>query len=250
MKHNPVINIVFISALVYLVLGCSKDNTFDCFKSTGEIMLESREVPFYHTIEVHDNINLFLTQDSLVSSLEVEAGENLLPGIMTEVNDDILFISNDNRCNWVRPFDVPINVYITFTKLDSVDFHAAGDLTFNNPWKNDSIQFDVWEGAGVIDLKLDVSKSKVYVHYGVTSLNLSGESVVSYISNKGYGPVDALNLNTEFTFMSTSSPNDCFVMVHNELGVTINNIGNVYYKGNPGIINQSLSSSGKLIRLE
>jgi hypothetical protein len=122
-------------------------------------------------------------------------------------------------------------------------------MTFLTPWQTDSIQFDVWEGAGTINLRLDVGKSRVYVHYGVVEINLSGKSTVSYISNKGYGPVNAFDLNTDYTFLSTKSPNDCYVSVNSEIGVTIDNIGNVYYKGNPNTVNEVSNSTGRLIPL-
>jgi hypothetical protein len=84
----------------------------------------------------------------------------------------------------------------------------------------------------------------------VATVSLSGISQVSYISNKGYGPVNALGLWTNYTFLGTYSPNDCYVYVEGEIGATINNIGNVYYKGNPPVVNQDLTSSGKLIPIE
>jgi hypothetical protein len=38
--------------------------------------------------------------------------------------------------------------------------------------------------------------------------------------------------------------------VNNELGVEIDNIGNVYYKGNPTKIDAKISGGGKLIKME
>jgi len=235
--------------LMALLTSCGKDGSFDCFKSTGEIMKESRSLADYHYLEVYNNINLVLSQDTLVNSLEVEAGENLLDGITTTVDKGHLVIRNENTCNWTRKFDVPINVYIRFSQLDTIVFSAAGDMTFLTSWRNDSIQFDVMEGAGTIDLKLDVFKSRIYVQYGVVNVILSGRSDVNFLSNTGYGPVDALQLNTNFTYMKNSSPNDCYVWARTELGVTIDNIGDVYYKGNP-VVNKQLNSSGQLIHLE
>jgi len=250
MKKTIPGKICLLVVLLFIAGSCSQDDGFECLKSTGEIKRENRYVSPFHYIEVHDNINLILTQDTLVNSIEVEAGENLLSGIRTSSEKGHLVIQNENRCDWLRRFDVPVNVYITFSSLDSLVFRAAGDLSFTTPWQNDSIQFDVWEGAGRIDIRLEVFKSRIYVHYGVASVMLSGYSQVSYISNKGYGPVDALGLETKFTYMSTQSPNDCFISVINELGVSILNIGNVFYKGDPSSIDLETTSSGKLIRLE
>jgi len=248
-RKIPFVPIVVFAFLV-LFNSCQDDQGSDCLMSTGEVKKESRPVDSFHYIEIHDDVNVFLTQDSSLNLIEVEAGENLLPGISTRIDSGHLVIRNENTCDWVRSFDVPVNIYITFSALDSIVFRAAGNVTFTNTWKRDSIQFDIWEGAGDINLKLDVFKSRVYVHYGVTTVNLSGSSQVSYISNKGYGPVNAYDLWTNFTYLGTHSPNDCFVYVAGELGATINNIGNVYYKGHPHSVSQELTSSGKLIRAD
>ena len=236
--------------MVLLAAGCSKDGGGDCFRSTGEVKLETRTVAGFHLIEVHDNINLILAQDTTGYALQVEAGENLLDDITTEVENGHLVIRNGNTCNWVRSFEVPISVYIRFPSLDTIIFRAAGDLTFTTAWRSDSIQMDVWEGAGTLSLDLDVFKSRIYVHYGVVDVVLKGTSQVNYISNKGYGPVDARQLSTKFTFLSTLSPNDCFVNVQSEIGATIENIGNVYYLGDPAVVSEVTYSTGRLIRLE
>lgn len=241
---------ILLSFSAVLIQSCSDEDGFDCFTSTGEVKLESRPTAPFHFIELHDNINLILTQDSVACCVEVEAGENLLAGITSEVERGRLVLRNENKCDWVRSFEVPVNVYITFSRLDTIVFRAAGNLSFTNAWRNDSIQFDVWEGAGTIDLKLDVFKSRVYIHYGVTEVIISGWSQVNYISSKGYGPVDALGLQTNYTFMSTQSPNDCFVYVTGELGATLSNIGNIYYKGHPGVVTEERQSSGRLIPLD
>ena len=250
MNIRKVPHIAWLFLLAVFLTGCSEDGGFDCLMPTGDMKRELRVVSPYHFIELHDNINLILTQDTLVNSLEVEAGENLMPGITTEVEQGRLVIRNENTCNWVRKFDIPINVYISFTSLDTIIFRAAGDLTCTTTWQNDSIQFDVWEGAGRIDLKLDVFKSRINVHYGVVSVLVSGFSQVNYISNKGYGPIDARDLLTKYSYLSTMSPNDCFIWAVNEIGVTIDNIGNVYYKGDPPVINRQLNGSGQLIRMD
>jgi hypothetical protein len=232
-----------------LLSSCTRDDAAGCFDSTGDILKEQRPAAPFRYLEVHDNINLFLTNDSSSWDITVEAGENLIPGVKTEIEDGHLVIWNDNDCNWVRDFRVPINVYVTFVRLDSIVFRAAGDLVFTNYWRNDSVQFDAWEGAGLVDLRLLTMKSHVYVHYGTMDVNVSGTSQVTFISSKGYGPVNTLGLLSKFTYLSTSSPNDCYVYASVELGAEINNIGNVYYNGDPPLVTQVLNSQGRLIRL-
>ncbi len=233
---------------VLLMSGCTEDEGV-CVSSTGEVKMEERLALPYRTVEVYDNINLFLTQDSLINRISIEAGENLLGGITTAIDSGKLVIRNENRCNWMRSFEVPVNAYLTFTGLDTIIFRAAGNITCTNPWTNHSVCLDVIEGAGKIDLKLDVYRSYFIVRYGTTSLNITGKAEVSTLIHYGFGPFHAEDLVSKFTYVSCYSPNDMFVYSSIDLAVEIGNIGNVYYLGNPSGITTTFLSEGRLYAL-
>lgn len=243
---NRLIILLFL-AMALLFARCSQDDGI-CVGSTGKVITQDRTGLAYHYIEVYDNINLILTQDSVFNGIRVEAGENLIDGITTEISDGRLVVRNTNSCNWLRSFDVPVNVYLTFTRLDSLIFMAAANISCTNEWANDSIYFDVIEGAGQIDLKLDVFKSWLYVRYGTTTFNVTGTSQVTFISSQGYGPFHAEDLYSKYTYVYTFSPNDVFVNAVAELGVEIGNIGNVYYHGDPSEVSTNIYGEGRLIK--
>jgi hypothetical protein len=83
--------------------------------------------------------------------------------------------------------------------------------------------------------------------YGTVSINATGYSQVTFISSHGYGPIHAENLQSKFTYMNTSSPNDVYLNATVELSVKITNIGNVYYCGDPPEVSADISGGGKLI---
>jgi len=226
---------------------CGKDEGI-CIGSTGKIITRDRTALPYHYVEVYDNINVILTQDSSYNRILVEAGENLIEGITTEIDSGRLVLRNRNSCDWLRSFEVPVNVYLTYTQLDTLIFRAAGKITCANTWTNDTIYFDLIEGAGQIDLKLNVFKSFITVRYGTVSVNITGFSQVTFISYHGYGPLHAENLSSLFTYVNTSSPNDIFINASVQLGVEIGNIGNVYYHGDPLQISTKIIGGGKLIK--
>jgi hypothetical protein len=84
-------------------LSCNKENRCDCFKSTGDITSESRNISDFKKIILEDNINLYITPDTIYS-LTIEAGAHLLKSIKTEVTDSCLILKNENKCNWVRNY--------------------------------------------------------------------------------------------------------------------------------------------------
>jgi hypothetical protein len=225
--------------------GCNKEGV--CVKQTGEIVRETRPAQPFHYIEVNDNINLILTQDTVKHDIMVEAGENLIEGISTNIDSGRLVLENMNTCNWLRSFEVPVNVYLTFTHLDTVVFQASGNVNCTNTWVNDSIFFNVIEGAGDINLALNVERSVMHVRYGTVSFKVTGKSNVTFISSQGYGPFHAEDLISKFTYVYTFSPNDVYVYSSEELEVEIANIGNVYYTGEPKEINHDSYGGGRLI---
>lgn len=240
--------ILFFPVMALLLTQCSKDDGI-CIGSTGKTITQDRTGLPYHYVEVYDNINLILTQNSALTGIKVEAGENLIDGITTEIDSGRLVLRNRNSCNWLRSFEVPVNVYLTFTQLDTLIFRAAGNITCTNEWTNDSVYFDVIEGGGKIDLKLNVFKSYLFVRYGTVTVNVTGFSQVTFISSQGYGPFHAENLYSLFTYVYTFSPNDVFVYAKHELGAEIKNIGNIYYRGDPSEISTNITGEGKLIKL-
>jgi hypothetical protein len=238
--------ILIFPLMALLLIRCGKDEGV-CVSTTGKIITQDRSGPSYHSVEVYDNINLILTQDSTNTGIKVEAGENLIDGITTENSGGRLVLRNINSCNWLRSFNVPVNVYLNFQKLDTLIFRAAGNVTCTNEWTNEVLFFNVIEGAGQANLKLKAFKSFLYIMYGTVTINVTGLSQVTFISSHGYGPVHAENLHSKFTYMNTSSPNDVYLNATVELSVKITNIGNVYYCGNPTEVNTDITGGGKLI---
>jgi len=247
MKIKRLIKILILVMALSLT-QCGKDEG-TCISSTGKTITQDRSGTPYHYVEVNDNINLILTQDSVNTGITVEAGENLIDGITTDISNGRLVLKNTNSCNWLRSFNIPVNVYLNFTQLDTLIFRAAGNITCTNEWTNYSVFFNVIEGGGQADLKLNVFRSFLYIQYGTVTVNVTGFSQVTYISSRGYGPMHAENLYSKFTYASTYSPNDVFVNAIVELGVEIGNIGNVYYRGDPAEISTNIIGGGKLIKL-
>ena len=246
MKRRLIISV--ISAMALLLTQCGKDEGI-CFSPTGKTIIENRTASPFHYVEIHDNINLILTQDPSGTGIAVEAGENVMEGITTEIENGRLVLRNVNTCNWLRSFDVPVNVYLTFTRLDTLITRAAGNISCTNYWSNESVSFEMIEGAGKINLKLDVFKSHIFIRYGTASVNISGSSQVTFLISHGYGPLHAENLNSKFSYVSSFSPNDVFVNSTVELSAEIGNIGNIYYSGDPPVIYTNIIGGGKVVKL-
>ncbi len=197
-----------------------------------------------------DNVNLILKQGA-VNKLEVEAGENLLTGIVTEVNDNgTLTLSNENQCNWVRSYEKPVNVYLTFEKLDSLEYRSIGNVTNVDTLRIDTFNLKVSEGAGRIELLLKSRLIFSSLHYGTADIVLAGSVDVSYVYSASFGLVDNRDLVCNNVYVNNKSSNNLFVHATTTLGATVENIGDIYYYGNPVNLSFNQLGSGNLIKLD
>ncbi len=251
MKTDRIKYITHAVAFVLLSLflaGCAKSPLPDCFKSTGKIEQETRYPEYFHGLKLYDNINLHLIPSS-GTSLIVEAGKNLLGKIETYVDEDsILIIRNNNRCNWVRSYETPINVYLGVRDLHSIEYRSIGDLSCSDTLRQDSLRIDVWEGAGNIDLGVHLKKCEANIHYGTAVITLSGITRQGYYYQLGAGKIDASSLKSEQVYIRNWSSNDLSGWATKYLSAEIKGLGNVYYRGNP-VISSNILGEGRLLQM-
>ncbi len=243
------INILLGCTLLSGFLACKKTDPTDCFKSTGQVIFEDRESVSVRFIRLENNVNLILTQDQNPQIL-VEAGENLLDKIDTELNGDSLFIRNNNSCNWVRSFSTLVNVYVNVTNLLQIEYFGSGNITVTNTIISDSLKLDIRKGAGSVNLMINSGTTYLNLHEGTCDITCNGNSSVTFIYAADYGPFFCEGLESHHVFINNRGTNDCYVRAVYELGATIEYLGNIYYYGNPSIVNSVIKGSGKLIKMD
>jgi hypothetical protein len=218
----------------------------DCFKSTGDIKTETRNISGFNKISVENNINLYITEDS-VFSLSVEAGSNLLSLIKTEVMDSCLYLKNDNKCNWVRNFKDKINIFLKCPKIKEIVYKGSGNVTATDTLNANNFRLDDWNGTGTIDLTLKSNWTILNLHTGPADLNVKGKSGVTYLYSAGNGKADLRNLITDYCFVTTKSTNSCYVYAAKELDAKIYEIGDIYYTGSFYYLKTEITGSGQMI---
>ena len=204
-------------------------------------------VAAFRNIEVHDNINVVFTQDT-VYKIMVEAGKNLLPLISAENEGKWLVIRNNNKCNWVRSFKKNvINVSVWGANIDSILHFGSGDISSANTIKSQILTLEA-KSSGNINVAVDAATSYCNISSGVGDITMRGFSGVSYVYLAGSGYVHCKELVTGYTFLENRGTGDCYVNVTKEIGSTISYTGNVYYSGNPPVVNSVIRGTGKLIK--
>ncbi|HLG34608.1 MAG TPA: DUF2807 domain-containing protein [Bacteroidia bacterium] len=238
-------NILYFFFIALTLSSCKKENLFDCLKSTGDKTTERRSITPFTEVEIQDNVNVIFIQDSL-TYIEVTAGNNLLPLIITELRDGKLYIENHNTCNWVRDYSVPIDVYVHTSSLRTLHTYGWGRITSQNTIVADTLDVN---NHNTSEIELAVSATEIYCrqHACFGDNKLTGSAQYVYIYNAGNGFCDCSGLIANRATVISISTGPSYVNSCDELGTEIKSSGDIYYRGNPAI-QSTITGSGKLIQ--
>jgi hypothetical protein len=227
-------------------VACNKPNAPDCLQQAGEMAIEWRSMPAYDRIEISDNIQLILI-DSDEEKIKVEGPSNLLPEIKTELRDQVLYIENDNTCNFVRSFRHVYTVSLYGQNFRDILNRGTGDIFSGNTLRTGYVFIDNKRSLGTIHLEVELDSIRLSNTTGYSDVLLSGSADVAYFFQQGLGTFDASNLNCRAVYSNNNSINDLHVQFRDYLYAAINNNGNIYYHGPAGAIDSDHNGSGSLI---
>lgn len=238
--------ILFLLGISSFITTCKKDHLLDCITSSGDIVSEFRPATPFVRVEMEDHVDLVIHK-STKPSIRVTAGSHLIDGIITELSNGVLYIRNENRCNWVRSFKNQYTVDIGIDSLQSIATFGNGNITCADTLSAYEFTFDSWNASGSMDLLLHCERSHLNNNTGRIDMRASGIVGVSYIAFNDVGILDAGKLVSDLTYMRNNSTGELRVCATHELQVEIRYTGNVYYTGNPYRIEEDRSGTGQLI---
>ncbi len=243
------LNLGIAFLFMFVLCSCEK-NSSRCFKAGGKNIKEERILSEFKHIQVKDIFNLFLVQDS-VSKVILEGGENLLPNVSTDINNDTLVIENSIMCNWLRDYE-KINITVHFNNLRHLVTFDPVSVKSNDTLRCEYFEYYAIGEIGEADLLLNCGYFRFDDSFTTLGLfTFSGKTEMSrFFINYG-SSIYANNLiskNTDIMFQTTG---DMYIHVTEKLRVWIWGPGNVYYSGNPGIVEViEQKSTGRLIKVD
>src|SRR5581483_10725353 len=136
-------------ALAALV-GCARFGRFTVIRGSGNVITESRAVSGFTRVALAGIGNLNIQQGA-TESLSIEAEDNLMPLITTEVTDGMLIIGIDElKANGTPVPTKPIIYNLQMTKLDGIRLSGAGNV-YGTALTSDSLDIAT-SGAGNMKL--------------------------------------------------------------------------------------------------
>ncbi len=234
--------VAIIVLIICSVLGYVLFRSF--FLGSGVVKQDTRDVAGFSKIRLDTNGDIQLEQGS-IEGLTVEAEDNVLPKIKTEVKDGTLVLSMSNAFPMIYP-SKPVTFKVRVKDLNNMTINGSGSVTANR-LQTDNLNLDII-GSGKISMDVFVDKLTSTIN-GNGDLNISGNSNNQEITINGSGKYVSDDMRGKDCNSTINGSGEIIVNCRSSLDITINGTGSVSYYGSPTIGNQQISGSGTIKKL-
>lgn len=238
----------WIISVFMLCVACGKDNRWDCVKSYGDEITESRALGEFDSVFLETNIDVEY-RHATDYRLEVVFGENIIDHIKTKVENGALKISNEATCNWVRDLGKRPLIRIYAPTLVYMENRSSGDITFRDTLRSSEFLYEQWESNGVASLLVKNELTAIVMHVGFCDVSVAGITALAELYSASTGKLRAKNLISTVTLSNNSSVQDMELYASEYLYAEINLKGDIKYAGEPANIETRLNGSGKVVEL-
>jgi len=224
-------NLPIITAFILLVSSCNM------ISGNGNIRTEKRNTGDFKSVKTSGSIDVEINSGDTYA-VSAEDDDNILPYIVTEVNDGTLNIHYKNNTSVNNDH---AKVYVTVPSLDKVIASGSADITIRDILKNpQKIEMSV-SGSGSIKGGLDAPAISVDVS-GSGNVDLKGRTKDFDCSVSGSGDINCGGLQSENTTVTVSGSGNAHVFASVHLSASAHGSGDIYYGGNPS--NPEIHTSG------
>lgn len=193
----------------------------------------------FDEIKVQQGIHVYLTQGNN-SELRVEADENIMDLLVTEVRNNQLKIYFEKNVYKAKAR----NVYLTVDELSKIRTSSGAHVKSENTFSAGTLDLDSSSGSSI---KLYVAADEV------NSSCSSGASIALFGKTKSFSAsassgssIDADELQTGDAYAKASSGANINVNVSGKLTAKASSGGDIDYEGNPDSVNKDTSSGGSV----
>jgi len=237
----PAIIITFGLLIGLTTTNCSNIN-FSGIEGNGKIVTEERNVSEFNGIEASGAFNIVLNEGTQ-NTVKVEADENIIKNIITEVKGNTLKLFTDTTINNPKK----MNLIITYKNLISIESSGACKILGNSEIKTEHFSLNM-SGATDVNLKLSVVSLNTVLS-GTGSIDISGNADNQNIELSGASSFNAFNFITNITTIDLSGVGSAKINAIKEINGELSGVGSIHYKGEP-IKNISISGLGSISNIK
>lgn len=218
--------------------GCSSIGS-DCLEGSGEIITSTINIGDFSGIKTTGLMKVYVTQGD-TPSLRIKADDNIASKLEPRIIDGNLTFNNAMCYSPSRP----IEVYVTMKYIKHISMSGSGEIIGQVPISSSKLMLDV-NGSGVIRMQVEAEDLEMNVN-GSGSIMLSGTAVNANANIQGSGDIHNYGLRSVNSNIVVAGSGSIETVVMNILDATILGSGDVYYKGDPETVKQTITGSGTL----
>ncbi len=210
---------------------------------SGVVETETRQVSEFNSIAIEYPADITVRQGES-ELITIEAEDNLLPQLITEVRSGTLYLENSER-NWqerVNPTK-SVRVTITVVELNKIQFPTAGKMQVEG-LETDSLAIFV-SGAGKVTLTDLDAGNLDFTLSGAGNVYADGVTQKLQLRISGLGKFNSEDLQSQDAEIRISGAGSATIWVVNELDANISGTGSINYYGTP-TVSKSISGVGSV----
>jgi hypothetical protein len=220
-----------------LTFGVQSEDIFmgNSIRGSGNVVTQTRDVSGFNSIQVDYPARVLISQGAS-ETLKIQAEDNVLPGLKTEVkgNELRIYYKSQNGQH-VNPTKLVV-ITITVKNLSALDLSSAGESVVDGIHSDDlSVSLD---GAGNVKLN-DIAVKKLDVNLsGAGSTAASGTADDLVVNISGFGGFNGKELKCSTVSVNISGAGSATVWAEEQLTAMISGAGSVSYYGSPEVTKQ------------
>ena len=228
-------NILLLLLTTTLFISC------DSISGKGDIIKESRKTGTFDAIKNSGSIDVkIIVGDNY--NIEVEDYENLLPHIVTDVDNGVLEIHYENGINISNS---NATVFVTVPTLKRIITSGSSATEISGVIKNTKgLEFSV-TGSGSIEGTVDAPSVELKIT-GSGEMDLKGVTQTMECKITGSGDFDGRDLKSENCTITVSGSGNAKVFASVSLKAKVSGSGDIIYGGNPPDTKIEKSGSGTI----
>jgi hypothetical protein len=227
------------AVLAALLAGCQMNVT----RGSGNVSSETREVSGFNRVQLAWVGDLDIATGA-GEGLTIEAEDNILPFITSEVRDGTLIIGLDAPAGdgTILPTR-PVRYQLGVDTLEGIAISGAGNVSAP---ALEAEQFDLQlSGAGNIEMGPLTAQRLAVDSGGAGNLSVTGQVEEQTVTLSGLGNYQAGDLESATARLTLSGAGNATVWVTDSLDVNLSGAGNVEYYGEPQVT-ESIGGLGRV----
>lgn len=175
--------------------------------------------------------------------LEVEAGEDIIRKVYTEVHDGILEIGIRN-ITWHLGMHEPIKVLINAIQVESLSTSSGATVMGTNILKGRNLNLDASSGSSI---KINIQEEALQANASSGGgLAIQGNTDNEEFTASSGSSIKSRGLISQYSRANASSGAEIQLTARKSLSGNASSGGSIIYSGNPAQVNKDKSSGGSI----